>query len=106
QMRFDQAVAGHEENSRLTFPERLAALEMALAGIPRPGIPGSVEVRLPAVVAGDTTVRDVSLSARPSRDGWILDSFAAILPGRTTLEASGKLLTDDELGFQGNVLLA
>ena len=71
----------------LTFADRLAALEAALVDLPRPAIPGRVEVSLPAVVAGDTTIRDVRLSAEPADGGWTLKSFAATLPGRTTLEA-------------------
>ena len=41
----------------------------------RPAIPGRIDVSLPAVVAGDTTVRDVRLSAEPAKGGWTLKSL-------------------------------
>lgn len=106
QLRFDENVAEAEKVSGLTLESRLAALEQVLADLPKPTIPGSVDVRLPAVVAGDTTVRDVSISAEPAAEGWNMKSLAATLPGRTTLEASGLLRTQNELGFQGSLLLA
>ncbi|MDI6027959.1 AsmA family protein [Corticibacterium sp. UT-5YL-CI-8] len=105
QVRFDEAVGG-ERGSALTVPQRLDALERTLAGLPQPSIPGTVEVSLPAVVAGDTTVRDVRLSAEPTDGGWLIKSAAATLPGRTTLEADGYLATGAGIGFKGNLLLA
>ncbi len=106
QVRFDEAIGAGEAAGGQTFAERLAATQEALADLPRPAIPGRLEVNLPAVVAGDTTIRDVRLSAEPAADGWTVNSLAATLPGRTTLEANGKLRTDGELGFDGALLLA
>ena len=106
QMRFDEAIGAGEATGSRTLAQRLEATQEALADLPRPTIPGSLEVNLPAVVAGDTTIRDVRLSAEPADDGWTVKSLAATLPGRTTLEASGQLRTDGELGFRGSLLLA
>ncbi|MDH6232503.1 uncharacterized protein involved in outer membrane biogenesis [Mesorhizobium soli] len=106
QVRFDEAVAGSEAGAGLTLAERISALEKTLADLPKPTIPGSVEVNLPAIVAGDTTVRDVRLSAEPAEGGWAVKSLAAMLPGRTTLEADGFLRTGHDFGFKGSLLLA
>lgn len=106
QLRFDENVAEAEKVSGLTLENRLAALERVLADLPKPTIPGTVDVRLPAVVAGDTTVRDVRISAEPATGGWALKSLAATLPGRTTLEANGMLSTQGQFGFKGALLLA
>ncbi len=110
QIRLDEAIgSGTEEGAGiggLTFAKRLGALQEALLDLPKLSIPGSVEVNLPAVVAGDTTIRDVRLSAEPAIDGWAVKSLAATLPGRTALEAEGVLRTDGELGFTGSLLLA
>src|SRR5690606_3483816 len=95
QVQFDQAV-GQDGVSALTLSQRVAALEAALRSLPRPTIPGSVEVNLPAVVAGDTTIRDVKLSAEPVSDGWSVRSLSTVLPGRTTLEADGLVRLGDE----------
>ncbi|MGN6538005.1 MAG: AsmA family protein [Mesorhizobium sp.] len=110
QVQFDEAVAGEQGDDKsgggLTLARRVAALETALAGLPKPAIPGTVEVKLPAVVAGDTTIRDVALSAEPAAEGWSVKSLSATLPGRATLEAQGLLATRDHLGFTGSLLLA
>lgn len=104
QLRFEEqaGVAGEGVN----LAARLSALADALARLPRPTIPGAVEMRLPAIVAGDTTIRDVQLSAAPSQAGWRIDTLGASLPGRTTLEASGEIALADEVGFEGQLLLA
>ncbi|MGB3898536.1 MAG: AsmA family protein [Mesorhizobium sp.] len=105
QVKFDEAVAG-EAGGGLTLDQRIAALERALLSLPKPAIPGTVEVKLPAVLAGDTTIRDVYLSAEPATGGWTVKSLSATLPGRTTLEAKGLLGLDGKLGFKGSLLLA
>ncbi|MGO4637455.1 AsmA-like C-terminal region-containing protein [Mesorhizobium sp. 2RAF45] len=105
QVQFDEAV-GAEAGAGLTLDQRIAGLEQALIALPKPTIPGTVEVKLPAVVAGDTTVRDVHLSAEPAEGGWSVKSLAATLPGRTTLEADGMLSVEGHFGFTGSLLLA
>ncbi|MER8546051.1 AsmA family protein [Mesorhizobium sp. M0684] len=105
QVQFDEAV-GAAAGAGLTLSERVAALEQALLDLPKPTIPGTVEVKLPAVVAGDTTVRDVHLSAEPAEGGWAVKSLAATLPGRAKLEANGMVSVEDHFGFTGSLLLA
>ena len=95
-----------EGQSGISFEARMAALRDFLLDMPRPSIPGEIEVALPAIVAGDTTIRDVSLSTRPVDGGWAIDAFSAVLPGRATLEADGRLAVGEELGFDGDLLLA
>lgn len=107
QVRFDGAGEGGEPGKGgQSLEERLAALQDMLADMPKPTIPGSVEVNLPAIVAGDTMIRDIRLSAEPRPDGWSVRSLAAVLPGRATVEANGTLTTAGELGFRGHLLLA
>lgn len=106
QLRFDENLAESEKVTGLTLESRLSVLEQVLTELPKPTIPGTIEVTLPAIVAGDTTVRDVRISAEPAPDGWNMKSLAATLPGRTTLEAEGLLRTRDAFAFQGSLLLA
>lgn len=91
---------------QLALNERIGAVRDLVARLPRPQIPGTVEVKLPAIVAGDTTIREVELKAEPAQDGWTIRSFAAQLPGRTTLEANGLLRTGEDFGFIGSLLVA
>ena len=106
QVRFDEAIGAGDAAGSQTLAQRLAVTQEALADLPRPTIPGTLEVNLPAVVAGDTTIREVRLSAEPAAEGWTVKSLAATLPGRTKLEADGLLRTDGELAFNGSLLLA
>ncbi|MEQ1939995.1 AsmA-like C-terminal region-containing protein [Mesorhizobium sp. CN5-321] len=105
QVEFDEAV-GKTGEGAFTLAQRVAALERALRDLPRPTIPGSIDVTLPAVLAGDTTIRDVRLAAEPAPGGWGIKSLAAMLPGRTRLEASGLLNVNETFGFSGSLLLA
>ncbi|MDN5926181.1 MAG: AsmA protein [Hyphomicrobiales bacterium] len=107
QVRFDDAVGnGDAAPSKLTLHDRIAAFERVVKALPKPGIPGKVELNLPAIVTGDTTVREVKLSAEPGEGGWKVGALDATLPGRTTLEAKGFLRTGGDFGFSGSLLLA
>lgn len=88
------------------FADRMSAIEAFLSKIPVPSMPGDLKVDLPAVVAGDTTIRDVALSASPLGSAWNVKSLTAALPGRTKIEAIGKLETGENFGFSGNLLVA
>ncbi len=76
------------------------------ASIPIPTVPGRASLKLPAILIGDTAIRDVRVDVRPTRGGWIVDNAIATLPGRTQLEAKGVLGLKDRAGFNGHVLLA
>ncbi|TIU55063.1 MAG: AsmA family protein, partial [Mesorhizobium sp.] len=52
QVQFDEAVGG-AAGAGFTLDQRIAAFEQTLQHMPKPTIPGTLEVRLPAVVAGD-----------------------------------------------------
>ncbi|NDW05761.1 AsmA family protein [Jiella sp. 40Bstr34] len=89
-----------------SLARRVEAMRAVLAEVPRPKIDGTVEISLPVVTAGDTTIRDVAVVARPRPAGWRLDSFVAEVPGRTRIEASGDLGIDRALTFEGDLLVA
>lgn len=94
--------------------ERLAALQSVVATLPFPPIPGSVNLDLPALVAGDTTIRDLKLEASPDSEGqgWVIGHLEAKLPGRTLVEGKGLLAlsqSDDpesQNRFTGEILMA
>lgn len=74
--------------------------------IPVPDIPGQINLSLPAVVAGQTTIRDIELRARPQATGWFFEQFKAKLPGRTNIEAKGSVTLGDDPSFEGSMLVA
>lgn len=94
------------QTSGRSFEDRLSAVRAVVSALPTPTIPGSIDVKLPAIVADDTTIRDIRISAEPEDAGWRLKHLAAKLPGRTTLEASGLLQTNIDFGFSGSLLVA
>ncbi|MCB1452783.1 MAG: AsmA family protein, partial [Rhizobiaceae bacterium] len=84
QLRFEDVTDASDGS--LALSARLAAFKEVMFDLPKPEIPGKIEVKLPAIVAGDTTVRNVNLSAEPVEKGWAIASASATLPGRATLE--------------------
>lgn len=93
-------------NPQVTVRQRLQALLAVAADIPIPQVPGRASLFLPAVVVGDTTVREVRLDVKPDGDGWQIDRADALLPGRTALEAKGRLTLRENRGFVGDLLVA
>jgi uncharacterized protein involved in outer membrane biogenesis len=83
--------------------ERLKALAEQ---IPIPDFPGIVDLQLPAIIAGATTVRDIVLQAEPLDGGWRLNRLEAKLPGRTNIEANGDVLLGANPSFTGDMLIA
>jgi uncharacterized protein involved in outer membrane biogenesis len=107
QFSFDDRLGNENGGGGMTLERRIAAMKSFVAALPKPSIPGSVDVNLPAVVAGDTTFRDVRLSAEPAAGGWDVGDFAVSMPGRATLEAKGFVATtEDDARFSGDMLLA
>ena len=92
--------------SAVPLSDRIAIARRVLEQLPIPTIPGRIDLRLPAVVAGGTTIRSVTINAEPDGGDWNIRQFAADLPGRTKVEAKGRLSVGDDFGFQGEMLVA
>ena len=93
-------------NPQVSARQRLQALLAIAADIPIPQVPGRASLFLPAVVVGDTTVREIRLDVKPDGNSWRIDRADAQLPGRTALEAKGRLTLRNNRGFVGNLLVA
>ncbi|WP_414650800.1 AsmA-like C-terminal region-containing protein [Ensifer sp.] len=90
----------------ISMRQRLEAMLAIAADIPIPQVPGRASLKLPAIVVGDTTVRDVRIDVQPDGAGWVIDNVVAMLPGRTQLEAMGRLNLRGQRSFRGDLLLA
>ncbi|KRB61475.1 hypothetical protein ASE04_21700 [Rhizobium sp. Root708] len=90
----------------LSARQRLNSLVRIVSQVPIPQVPGKASVRLPAIVAGDTTIRDVQLDLEPASNGWTIDNAVGTLPGRTLIEGKGKLNLQGEASFAGQVTVA
>ncbi|KQW29715.1 hypothetical protein ASE36_09960 [Rhizobium sp. Root274] len=93
-------------NGAVSLQQRLALLMQTAAKIPVPNVPGRATLKLPAIVAGDTVFRDIQLDVQPAGTGWTIDRAVAVLPGRTQVEASGRLALIGSPSFEGNLLVA
>ncbi|OCJ05180.1 hypothetical protein A6U87_14275 [Rhizobium sp. AC44/96] len=90
----------------LSARQRLNTLIQIVSQVPVPQVPGKASVRLPAIVAGDTTIRDVQLDLQPAGNGWTIDNAFGTLPGRTQVEAQGRLNLQGQPSFVGQVTVA
>ncbi len=90
----------------LSARQRLNTLIQIVSQVPVPQVPGKATVRLPAIVAGDTTIRDVQLDLEPAGTGWMIDNAVGTLPGRTQVEGQGKLNLLGQPSFQGQITVA
>ncbi|MGU3575714.1 AsmA family protein [Brucellaceae bacterium C25G] len=96
-----------DQNTEIVpLKEPLAAFRKFIGNIPVPSVPGSIDLRLPAIVAGGTTIRTIVISAVPEGQGWNIKEFSADFPGRTRVEAQGHLGLGSQFGFEGNLLIA
>ncbi len=86
--------------------ERFNALQAALIQIPVPDIPGSVDLSLPALVIGDTIVRNAEIKAIPAKSGWQIERYSIELPGRTLVEGNGDFRITGEMAFEGQMTVA
>jgi len=93
-------------NPTVSLRQRLETMMAIAADIPIPQVPGRASLKLPAIVIGDTTVRDIRLDVRPDGAGWIVDDAVALLPGRTQLEAKGRLNLKGQRAFRGDIVVA
>ncbi|MVA27632.1 AsmA family protein [Agrobacterium vitis] len=86
--------------------QRIQSLIALADRIPIPAMPGRASLKLPAIVAGDTVIRDITLDLRPAGTGWQVDKAVATLPGRTQAEAAGRLQLKGQASFNGSLLVA
>nr|WP_290887265.1 AsmA family protein [Hoeflea sp.] len=104
--RLDGEEPAPENSASLSLEQRLAVVNQFIDRLPPPPLPGRVSLNLPAIIAGDTTLRQISLDARPDGDAWLIDGFSANLPGRTTVEARGRLASGSAASFNGTLTIA
>ncbi len=89
-----------------TMEARLALFADVLGQIPVPPFKGVIDLEIPAIIAGDTFIREVSAMVRPFGQGWEIVRLKSSFPGNTLVEASGRLGVGVEFGFHGNLLIA
>ncbi|MGI9354945.1 MAG: AsmA-like C-terminal region-containing protein, partial [Rhizobiaceae bacterium] len=95
-------------SDRKDLSVRLASFANLLDRIPRFEAEGDIDIALPAVIAGDTVVRDITLNMRPlgDADGWQLSNVKAQLPGRTEFRADGALTFGSDPSWNGDLIVA
>ena len=94
------------EESGLSLEQRFGVLRSIVEKVPLPAAQGIIDLSLPAIVAGDTLIRDVSARIAPDRKGWKIKHLNAVFPGNTKFEANGKVGLGDVFGFSGHMVVA
>jgi AsmA-like C-terminal region/AsmA family len=90
-----------EVGTNSSLDRRLSAVQHIVDQIPVPAAMGEIEFSLPAIVAGDTVIRDVQAKVSPDINGWRIADLSAVLPGNTEVAANGKLGRGGDFGFTG-----
>ena len=103
--RLDASALGGQIGAGVPLVERIAFVEELVAALPRPTMPGRVDVDLPALVLGDTTFREVALDATSANGEWRIDRLATDMPGRTSLVLEGRASAEEGFVFEGEVAL-
>lgn len=86
--------------------DRIRIIREVLEQIPVPNLKGEIDFEVPAIVAGDSIIREVSALISPYGNGWEIKKLHAKLPGSSTLEASGRLGLNEDFGFSGHLVVA
>ena len=109
QINLDQ-VANKQNDSTKTqswdLKQRLDVLREILERVPVPPANGTIDISLPAIIAGDTVVREITALISPDGEGWKIKKLEAVFPGNTRLEAKGKIGLRNSFGFTGSMLVA
>ena len=94
------------ESGASTLEERIALVRGILDEVPVPALKGVLDFEIPAIVSGDTMLREISALVEPDGKRWKVRRLKATLPGSTALEFSGSVGTGDDFGIDGNLLVA
>lgn len=95
-----------DEIAEQNLDDRIRIVREVLEQIPVPNIKGEIDFEVPAIVAGDSIVREVSALISPKGNGWEIKKLHAKLPGSSTIEAKGRLGLKEDFGFSGHLVLA
>ena len=102
QIELDRLVRGG--SGKTAEPAALAAEAMMLAAAGGGwSPPGRLRLDIQGLVVGGGAVQDVTLDARTRPGGLAIERFEARLPGRTRIEASGRVGFDGGGRFEGRV---
>ena len=74
-----------------SLEKRIGLLRQIINQIPVPGFSGEIDLEIPAIIAGDTYIREVSALIKPFGTGWEIKRLSTAFPGNTIVEASGRL---------------
>ncbi len=86
-----------------------AAVGSLVALLPRaapPPLPGSLRLEAQGVVVGGSVVQAVGIDLVTAGNSWVVEDFAAMLPGETRIDLSGTLGLSADTTFRGQVRMA
>lgn len=105
QIDVDRMLAGGE-GGPATIHEALGSLATRLPRVPPPPLDGVLHLDAKGIVVGGNVIQDAAVDLRPAGNSWIVEDFAAKLPGETTVDLSGTLGLASEATFLGRARMA
>ncbi|MCB1385077.1 MAG: AsmA family protein [Nitratireductor sp.] len=97
---------GTDMGDAVSLEGRVALIRGILDQVPIPQVNGVFDFEIPAIVSGETMIREIGATIRPAGKRWRVDRLNALLPGNTTLEFTGSVGKGDDFGFDGDLLVA
>jgi hypothetical protein len=100
QIDLDRTLGGGEEGS-LAIGSALASLVDLLPRAAPPPLPGVLRLEAQGVVVGGSVVQAVGADLVTAGDSWVVEDFAALLPGDTRVDLEGTLGLSADAAFTG-----
>ncbi len=105
QIDLDRTLAGGEEGA-FAIGSALASLVDLLPRAAPPPLPGVLRLEAQGVVVGGSVVQAVGADLVTAGDAWVVEDFAALLPGDTRIDLSGTLGLADAATFKGRARMS
>ncbi len=101
QIDLDQTLGGGE-GSPFAIEAAIASLVELLPRAAPPPIPGALRLDAQGVVIGGSVVQAVGVDLTTAGNSWVVDNFAAMLPGDTRVDLKGTLGLSAATTFRGH----
>jgi uncharacterized protein involved in outer membrane biogenesis len=105
QIDLDRTLAGGEQDP-FAIETALAALVELLPRAAPPPLPGSLRLDAQGVVAGGSLIQAVGIDLVTAGNSWVVEDFAAMLPGETRIDLNGTLGLSAGTTFRGHARMA
>ncbi|MGH6926552.1 MAG: AsmA family protein [Propylenella sp.] len=105
QIDLDRTLGGGE-GTPFAIETALASLVELLPRAAPPPLPGSLRLEAQGVVVGGSVIQAVGIDLVTAGNSWVVEDFAAMLPGETRIDLNGTLGLSAGATFRGHARMA